>query len=350
MRRLDYSALALGARELAGGSEVQQMLRSAGVPVLAANLSPAKQKQWGAVSSKVARFPRFSVGIIGMTGELKTDFKSGYFPKVPEPVSAHLTDYAESLGGEIKSLSKTSDVLVVLTQADLGKASELVRKFPEIDVLISATDAYFGREPLVVGRSVLLFSGKEGQRVGQVRLKVFPNRSVGVVSGRLVRLGAEISPAADYSKLAHESISGANQWHRARALAALPQNQPSDSPYRGSETCKDCHAEAYRAWRSSSHARAMSVLEENHRDFLPQCVSCHVTGWGRPGGFRNRVATPNLTQVQCEACHGPAAGHLDDTGAPYGRVGLQSCAATCHTPEQTGGHFDLEASWERIRH
>ncbi len=347
---MDYSAAALGERELAAGTEVRDLLRRSGVTLLAANLPRRTLKEWGAEATRVVRFPGFSVGIIGMAGALKTDFRKGYSPRLPGPLTADSKDYAKTLGQHLKKLAKSCDVVVVLTQADLGKATELARDFPEIDVLISATDAYFGLEPLLAGNTVLLFTGKEGQRAGRVRLKVFPNRTVGVIEGRLVRLGEDVAEDADTRKLVRESIRGVNEWHRQRARAARPETAAGESPYRGSQACKSCHAEAYRVWKESAHSHAMQVLEDVQQDFLPQCVSCHVTGWERPGGFRNRIATPELADVQCEACHGPGARHLEDTSQGYQAVGLESCAATCHTPEQTGGHFKAESNWEKIRH
>jgi hypothetical protein len=39
----------------------------------------------------------------------------------------------------------------------------------------------------------------------------------------------------------------------------------------------------------------------------PFCLSCHVTGYGKTGGFENLEETPGLTGVQCEMCHGPGS-------------------------------------------
>jgi len=36
-----------------------------------------------------------------------------------------------------------------------------------------------------------------------------------------------------------------------------------------------------------------------------QCLGCHVTGHGRPGGFQSIETTPRLKGVGCEMCHGP---------------------------------------------
>jgi cytochrome c peroxidase len=38
---------------------------------------------------------------------------------------------------------------------------------------------------------------------------------------------------------------------------------------------------------------------------------CHVTGWGKPGGFTSLEETPDLAGVGCETCHGPGGTYLE---------------------------------------
>lgn len=42
----------------------------------------------------------------------------------------------------------------------------------------------------------------------------------------------------------------------------------------------------------------------------PNCVGCHTTGYGQPGGFVSLAKTPTLVGIQCEACHGPGGGYM----------------------------------------
>ena len=46
------------------------------------------------------------------------------------------------------------------------------------------------------------------------------------------------------------------------------------------------------------------------------CLPCHTVGYGLPTGFVSLTQTPKLGGVQCENCHGPAAGHAANPDDP----------------------------------
>jgi hypothetical protein len=49
-------------------------------------------------------------------------------------------------------------------------------------------------------------------------------------------------------------------------------------------------------------------------DELKSCYSCHMTGFGQPGGFVSLEATPQMANAGCEVCHGPGAAHAESGG------------------------------------
>jgi hypothetical protein len=54
---------------------------------------------------------------------------------------------------------------------------------------------------------------------------------------------------------------------------------------------------------------------ERGRELDLDCISCHVTGFGQPGGAAlGRL--DELKGVGCESCHGPGSRHVDN---PQGR-------------------------------
>ncbi|MEN6356285.1 MAG: multiheme c-type cytochrome [Armatimonadota bacterium] len=120
------------------------------------------------------------------------------------------------------------------------------------------------------------------------------------------------------------------------------------SPFAGDKKCKECHADIHDTWSKSQHAHAMATLEATNQGFDPECVSCHVTGANTRYGFSNKNDTPEMVNVQCEACHGPGDEHSKDPKAGYGPVGEETCRS-CHTNERTPD-FDAEKAWETIKH
>jgi hypothetical protein len=119
----------------------------------------------------------------------------------------------------------------------------------------------------------------------------------------------------------------------------------------GPESCRTCHAEAYRIWVQGPHARAVaSFTAEQRKSAL--CLSCHSRD-----EQRSSPADP-IEGVSCETCHG---GGRDYQTAVVMRdkelarlFGLQDAAATCtscHGPGSPSPQpFDLKAALQRIDH
>jgi hypothetical protein len=88
-----------------------------------------------------------------------------------------------------------------------------------------------------------------------------------------------------------------------------------DVPRGGTYPCRVCHSGAAAFWERTGHARAYRTLAAAGRQFDLDCVRCHVTGWGEPGGACSVAETRGREDVQCESCHGPARLHaLDPPG------------------------------------
>ena len=110
--------------------------------------------------------------------------------------------------------------------------------------------------------------------------------------------------------------------------------------YVGSETCADCHDaeyESYAAHSRKAHSYASvkvmrkGLTEAEYRE----CLHCHATGYGRPGGFVSEEETPQLQNLGCESCHGPGSLHAD-SGDPEDIVGELTAAdcEQCHNAER----------------
>jgi len=118
--------------------------------------------------------------------------------------------------------------------------------------------------------------------------------------------------------------------------------------YLGGAVCLGCHTEAAAFATSNRHAHAWQTLVEAHKTRDLDCVPCHVTGFGAPGGsaFANLDVFAN---VQCEACHGPGSAHAAAPATRHldARPGESRCR-TCHTAEHAP-RFDFAVQVRALR-
>ena len=133
---------------------------------------------------------------------------------------------------------------------------------------------------------------------------------------------------------------------RDKAPAPAAEGQ---SHYVGVEVCSTCHKSERAFWDKTQHAGAYATLSSAHKEYNLDCVSCHVTGYDKPGGSAV-VQIGNLQNVQCEVCHGPGSRHA---AAPTGDhlISLPErtlCAAQCHHPPHVKTDWSVDASWQKI--
>ena len=126
-----------------------------------------------------------------------------------------------------------------------------------------------------------------------------------------------------------------NDHNRTAFAGRKPPAVPAGkSGYTGIELCSSCHFEEKQVWDRTGHARAFATLSKQFKEYNLDCVSCHVTGYEKPGGSTVTI-NDKLRDVQCEECHGPGAAHakspevkgLIDPSPP-----LAMCVSACHHP------------------
>ncbi len=128
--------------------------------------------------------------------------------------------------------------------------------------------------------------------------------------------------------------------------AILAARLPKDR-FAGDGVCRACHLREYRDWLLTPHSIAWDSLQKGEKWRDRECVACHVTGPGLPGGFVNAEATSQMTNVQCEVCHGPGGGHPEQA-----HLDAQSIARVC-TGCHTGKfvlNFDRDEALGLVAH
>ena len=129
-------------------------------------------------------------------------------------------------------------------------------------------------------------------------------------------------------------------------------------PTTGQTVCGNCHIDRQRSWSQTKHAHAWATLENSgHAD--SSCTKCHTTG-----GYSNLApdsagyhavsgnAQAYYQDVQCEACHGPGAGHVSapDASQPLTTIIADTTSGygcgTCHR----GTHNPFVEQWSASGH
>jgi hypothetical protein len=328
LKEMGYTAVALGEHETAlpTFNALGEYALNNPVPrVLAAN---AVIKDFAdIVGSRLITEGNVRVGVLGLVGPSvvqKIKDRDVTFGDNPKILPAALKDW-DSDG--------KPDLRVLLYQGSLEEAKRCAKAYPQLSVILCLTD---GDEPPAkpdtVGNTQIISIGHKGKYVGVLAVYRTGQTANWAAPFDFRYYMATMDPSfvtpkekekdhpilALLEKYAQELKDDANPY-----LGRYPQIthafqaglKPEQMPvYVGSETCKDCHAAAYKVWEESPHAHAYDTLinarKPAHRQFDGECIVCHTVGFGYKSGFTNATDTPYLKDVGCESCHGPASEHV----------------------------------------
>ena len=170
------------------------------------------------------------------------------------------------------------------------------------------------------------------------------------------------------SHAANASLASLPPEERARLLAARggPREEllGSHAEYAGSQACQGCHAAEHATWSQHPHAAALKTLEAQERSADPECLQCHTTAFGKPGGFPSdghQAHDPSLASVGCESCHGPGSEHVKPDSKKIGSilslgdkcdscVILQICGSCHDDANDPGFEFEVLEKIDLQRH
>ena len=111
-----------------------------------------------------------------------------------------------------------------------------------------------------------------------------------------------------------------------------------------------CHDDTAAFKAADLHQKAWEGLTKAKKDKDLDCVACHATGFGLPGGS-NLAHLERLTDVQCESCHGPGSLHVKAPArGPNSHIIAQPDAticAGCHTAMHSP-RFEFEDYRKRL--
>lgn len=390
-QQLHYSAVAVGLEELKLGADFI-LTRMPGDPdelakapaLVSANVVLFDQPELGwPLTYRIVEKAGVKIGVTSVFG-------TSLRPKVaPMGVNTNITivDPETALPPVIKTLEEAKpDLMVLLCHGNEAESMQLAKAFPQFRIIL-ATGGFEEPDgkPIPVGNSWVLHVGSKGKRVGV--LGFYPDNKTQPFRFELIQLDKDrFKNHPDMrtlmkhyqQQLEDEGISTSDE---------LLLQHPSGHAYVGAQKCGECHTKAFEHWKETGHALAFQTIVEGpwhperadekidwiKRQFDPECLSCHVTGWHPQemlryeSGYSSEMTSPHLLGQQCENCHGPGSEHVKleegsassdelEAGRQFVRRTLAEAKKTmcieCHDPDNspkfTPERFD--EYWDQVKH
>lgn len=252
-----------------------------------------------------------------------------------------IQDPAAAIRSTVEALGGRSDFVIVLSGLGLERDRELARQVAGIGLIISARADRLLERAVAEGPTTIVQAFNRGQYVGRVTVR--PAGGGFRVSYRPVALAPGLGEEKSIVKLENDykvQVTAMNQ--QAFFKARMRRSDPAgDAAYAGSDSCAACHMPQYERWQATPHARAYRTLVRKEAQFQAECLVCHTTGYGEPGGYSPEQGGQSaMIDVQCESCHGPGAGHAEKKQSIVRNGGRQICLG-CHT-QKNSPHFDYD--------
>jgi 2',3'-cyclic-nucleotide 2'-phosphodiesterase (5'-nucleotidase family) len=360
MGRIGYVAANVGERELAHGVErflaysrrakfqfvsANLVLEPSGEPFVKPYLVHAvevKDREGGRARS-------VRLGILGLTRATGNFLRS-----TPDGRNIVIQPPVEAARRWAPELRRKADVTIALVSMRYEDALEVAQAAEDsgapFDFILGGMGDFVSRdEASLLGSTKVVYAGDQGKRLGETRVFLDGKKRVKNSIFNAVWLTRDFPGDPELEAIVQTQLANINDWHRTHQVMGSPVAAVTiGAAYTGGERCGACHAEADRLWRSSAHARALDTLASHGQAFNPECLKCHTTAYGKPGGFVSLQSTPGLAQVQCESCHGASGTHPEAKVAGFGKAGMMSCLV-CHNRENSP-EFNFAIYWERIRH
>jgi len=343
MQRSGYDAVTPGEREFKWDLAHWEEMAAGSPEILANNLV---DQDGGSVGQPpmIRDIGGVKVGVFGL---VHSDIIQRGGPEAQRTYAA--LDIFESSDAIMDDLRAADcEIVVLMAQMELSYADSLVRRHPDIDVAVLGHRSGLRTTHATVENTILMRTGSRGQYLGWLDLEVDPAGEIVEFGGQAIMLDDHIEHDPAVQTMVNEVKAEIDRLKNEDKLLKQSefQNQQQVDRYLGAQTCARCHQPEFEQWQVSGHARAWETLVEVGMETNEECVSCHVTGYGQTTGFESARIKPDLTDVQCEACH--QMGTLHESGEAQAQFDLSSCGS-CHDAVNSP-EFDATAYLERIKH
>lgn len=237
----------------------------------------------------------------------------------------------------LPEIQKQADFIVILSNLSAKVNQTIAENYQSISAILSHGTG----ETEKIGNVLLTYSGSNGETLGALLLNAGDTPSV---SAQQIMLTEEVEDDGHIRELLqdfYKQVANDPQLQAGgeRLFSDEALEQDPLSGYAGSQACATCHRKEFDQWAHTSHATAFNTLLTAGKQFYPECISCHVTGFRYETGYQiGNEEKEQLADVGCETCHGPGKQHIVTplTTNIRGEVKQQVCTE-CHTPSHSPG-------------
>lgn len=282
-----------------------------------------------------------SVGIFGLIGSdsemaSKIDNLTGGRAKVQNSL--------KTAKAVLNELSGKVDYIIAVAHQRTNRNWVMAKKVQGINLIVGGHDKLSTEEPSKAGNSLIVQAGEKAQHLGVLEVAMNDSQTV---HNTLVPFGSKIE---DDQKI-KDMISDYDLRVAAMYSDRLQKQAVTENAVSRVAACEPCHADQVKAWEATGHARAYNTLVLKSKQLDPDCLTCHTTRFEQPEGFTMKLRQMELTNVQCENCHGFAEEHISDgTPIPVPKPDMALCVK-CHSPYRAPD-FEKNAAevFEKIKH
>lgn len=326
--RLGYDALNIGDQDCVDGVEfLLDQARAAALPFVSATVT-ASPRAWRAAVRpwRLVRVGRLRVGLIGLAPDKAFRFLD---PAIRAGLAIKPAE--QTLIRQMWTLRDQCDLLVVLSHAGFEVDQRLAQAVPGIDVIVGGHTQTFVKEPVLVGRTLIVQAGKNSEHLGMLTLDL-EGRRIREFTNTLIPLDKRVSPDPEVERLAAEYVD------LLKAQRRQKQTGVTSTPQRTVAECASCHRPQTAHWETTPHHHAFETLVREGKQENPECLGCHVTPIGaeREG-------------IQCLSCHAVTADHGQPNGVTAVPRVTEAQCRTCHDPLQNPD-FQFESLRKLVVH
>ena len=358
LAHMKYDAIGLGERDFLPGVDYLQNLKNKyNLPLLSANVLQPDGKNLvfpGYAIKELKGFQRGDTFIpkvrVGIFAVMLYRSRLTFGDNDPKLIMSDPIDEAKKIVSKIKD---ECDIIIGLVHLPYSQLTNFIKEVNGIDVVIAGHDPIMRIDIQKIENTLVVAGGNRGQYIGDLRLVLNQQNKIIDYEGKVATLDEKIEDDPEILKIIKE-------YKEQEANLSYELNRDryrTMEMYVGATKCKECHNDQYKQWQKTRHARAFETLiKEGKQDDL-QCAQCHTTGFAQYNGFYNFKETPEMANVQCEACHGIGKLHVQSVeriksqklkAAILAPISEETCVG-CHDKVQDP-KFDYARDLKKVKH